>query len=202
MIWYTEFRRHVSNETTNININRWQNVVSLNNVSLDDLSGILYPLDFVSLGRWVPWMICLIDNASVTDGSCYIVTDWPFACRGAARHWTDIFRWVITQNYLPWQVPPQCSPGSGHIGHGRHVEGTQCRRATSSKGNIVQGTERPGLFVGDTLFEDTSSLIHQSSTMLIYMYRTMNVKKDGLVFLKCWVTDSLPAADETSSSRP
>jgi hypothetical protein len=31
-------------------VSRWQDVVSLNNVSLDDPSGILYPLDFVFLG--------------------------------------------------------------------------------------------------------------------------------------------------------
>jgi hypothetical protein len=35
-----------------------------NNVSLDDPSVILYPLDFVSLGRCVPWMMRPLDDAS------------------------------------------------------------------------------------------------------------------------------------------
>jgi hypothetical protein len=43
------------------------NVVSLNNVSLDDPSGILYPLDFGSLGRCVPCTTRPLDNASLTD---------------------------------------------------------------------------------------------------------------------------------------
>jgi hypothetical protein len=33
----------------------------------------------VSLGRCVPWMMRPLDNASLTDGSCYIGTDLPFA---------------------------------------------------------------------------------------------------------------------------
>jgi len=34
-------------------------VVSLKNVSLDDLSGILYPLNFA------PWMMCCLDDTSL-----------------------------------------------------------------------------------------------------------------------------------------
>ncbi len=44
-------------------------------VTLADPSGNLYPLDIVSLGRSVPLMMRSIDNASLTDGSCYIGTD-------------------------------------------------------------------------------------------------------------------------------
>jgi hypothetical protein len=52
----------------------WQDVVSLNNVSLDDPSGILYPMDFVSFGRCLPWVMRPLHNASLTDGFCYIGT--------------------------------------------------------------------------------------------------------------------------------
>ncbi len=45
-------------------------VVSLNNVSLDDPSGIWYPLEFCA-----PWTMRPLANSSLTDGSCYIRTD-------------------------------------------------------------------------------------------------------------------------------
>jgi hypothetical protein len=69
----------------------------------------------------------------------------------------------ITHNNLSWQIP-QCNPVSGHIGQGRHVQGTQYPRAASSKGRIVQGTERSRLFVwghivgGHTVLASTGHL--------------------------------------------
>ncbi len=45
-------------------------------------SGILHPLDFVSLGRCVPWMMRPAYNPSLTDGSCYLGTDWPYGGLG------------------------------------------------------------------------------------------------------------------------
>ncbi len=90
---------------------------------LDDPSGILYPLDFVSLGWCVSWMMRPLGNASLTDGLCYIGTDWPFVAIGKVEllrrsrayiaHMGESF-WVIlggcrppniTQNNLSWQVP-------------------------------------------------------------------------------------------------
>ncbi len=73
-------------------------------------------LDFVSLGWCVPGMMCPLDNASLTDGSCRPAN--------------------LTQNHLlSWQVP-RCSPGLGIIGQGRHVQGRSILVPHRPKGRI------------------------------------------------------------------
>ncbi len=63
---------------------------------------------------------------------------WGTNSRGAKipgeKNWTARFREKTSCH--------RCSPGSGHIGQGCHVQGTHYPRAASSKGRIVRRTER------------------------------------------------------------
>jgi hypothetical protein len=76
------------------------------------------PLDFVSHGRCVPCMMRPLDNVSLTDGSCYIGADQPYAggsdCRGAVGHTYPKITYL--NKYF------RVRSGSGHIGQGRHVQ--------------------------------------------------------------------------------
>jgi hypothetical protein len=91
----------------------YRSQISLNKVSMDDPSEILYPLDFVFLERCIPWMMRLFDNASLTDGSCYSGTDWLYAglvgsdCRGES-FWSPCPRVIApTCSRLYMLLPPR-----------------------------------------------------------------------------------------------
>jgi hypothetical protein len=128
-------------------MDRWQEVVSLNNVSL---------------GICNPWLLCLLDDMSLWWCVPWIMHP-PLHDWWVLLHWDRMtFWWArlrtydgcrqpnITQNTLSWQVP-QCSPGSGHIGQERCVQGPHHPKCPSD------GTSVTFCLRTDKLFGDTSS---------------------------------------------